>query len=220
MTTRREVTGAAPSAAAPPRRSGTSRHPGDQGCPAVRGPADRSVARSGQSLPARPAPPGRAPGQSAARSPADTNAGRRRPSADAAGRLAGKTIGFEVGPQCFAFCEGRREAATSGSETCRRFAGREHKSTRRLVNGVAEWGVPEIPADPKNGAWLGARQRRRSRVFGPPVVWVSGQAAWGLCGWPGLESGSGMRQRVTSKPRAASLPVWWAIWRRVLAWRS
>jgi hypothetical protein len=34
------------------------------------------------------------------------------------------------------------------------------------------------------------------------------------------ESGMEMRARVISKPRAASLPTWWAIWRRVVAWRS
>jgi hypothetical protein len=49
---------------------------------------------------------------------------------------------------------------------------------------------------------------------------AGGQAAWVLAAWPGLGSGSGMRQRVTSKPRAPSLPTWWAICRRVLAWRS
>ena len=41
-----------------------------------------------------------------------------------------------------------------------------------------------------------------------------GQAAWV---WPvgsGSGSGPGMRQRVTSKPRAPSLPMWWAISRR------
>src|SRR5882724_13148808 len=75
-------------------------------------------------------------------------------------------------------------------------------------------------ADPKMGPQPGARQRRRSRLFGLPVMWVSGQAAWVLAAGRGPGSGSGRRQRVTSKPRAPSLPTWWAICRRVLAWRS
>ena len=45
-----------------------------------------------------------------------------------------------------------------------------------------------------------------------------GQAAW--AGSVPSGAGSGMRQRVTSKPRDPSLPTWWAIWRRVSRWRS
>jgi hypothetical protein len=45
-----------------------------------------------------------------------------------------------------------------------------------------------------------------------------GQAAW--AGSVPSGSGSGMRQRVTSKPRAPSLPTWWATWRRTWRWRS
>src|SRR5215813_9582391 len=41
---------------------------------------------------------------------------------------------------------------------------------------------------------------------GPPVEWGPGQAAGVLAGPAG--SGPGMRQRVTSKPRAPSLPTW------------
>ena len=47
---------------------------------------------------------------------------------------------------------------------------------------------------------------------------VMGQAAGGFPGPPG--SGSGMRQRVTSKPRAPSLPTWWRTCRLTSARRS
>src|ERR1019366_5965872 len=73
-------------------------------------------------------------------------------------------------------------------------------------------------ANPKKGRQPGARQRRRSRLLGSPVMWVSGQAARVVPASSGPVSGR--RQRVTSKPRAPSLPTWWAICRRVLAWRS
>src|SRR5258708_14869453 len=57
----------------------------------------------------------------------------------------------------------------------------------------------------------GARQQPGGALAEPGWV-LAGQAAWVLAGPPG--SGSGMRQRVTSKPRAPSLPTWWAIRRR------
>ena len=45
-----------------------------------------------------------------------------------------------------------------------------------------------------------------------------GQAAW--AGPDPSGAGSGMRHRVTSKPRDPSLPTWWATWRRTSRWRS
>jgi hypothetical protein len=45
-----------------------------------------------------------------------------------------------------------------------------------------------------------------------------GQAAW--AGPDPSGAGSGMRQRVTSKPGDPSLPTWWVIWRRTSRWRS
>ena len=72
------------------------------------------------------------------------------------------------------------------------------------------------PSDPKIGAQLGARQQPAAVM--PSLRWLAGQAA-GV--WP-VRSGSasGMRHRVTSKPRAPSLPTWWAIWRRMSRSRS
>ena len=57
---------------------------------------------------------------------------------------------------------------------------------------------------------IGAGQGLRERGMG--------QAAWVRP----VPSGSawGTRQRVTSKPRDPSLPMWWAIWRRMSRWRS
>jgi len=46
----------------------------------------------------------------------------------------------------------------------------------------------------------------------------AGQAAW--AGPDPSGAGSGMRHRVTSKPRDPSLPTWWATWRRTSRWRS
>ncbi len=65
----------------------------------------------------------------------------------------------------------------------------------------------------------------RAAAPAEPARWPAGdgsggQAAWVLAAWPGSGCGSGGRQRVTSKPRAPSLLMWWAICRRVLAWRS
>ena len=73
--------------------------------------------------------------------------------------------------------------------------------------------------NPKNGPQLGARQRTPG-VTGRSGVCrgVMGQAA---CVVPGpAGSGSGMRQRVTSKPRAPSLPTWWRTCRLISARRS
>jgi hypothetical protein len=63
-----------------------------------------------------------------------------------------------------------------------------------------------------------ARGSTRRSEAEPGGIGGVGQAAW-LPVAAGSGSGSGMRQRVTSKPRAASLPTWWAIWRRVVGWR-
>jgi Helix-turn-helix domain len=62
------------------------------------------------------------------------------------------------------------------------------------------------------------RQRTLAIGAGQGLRGGMGQAAW--AGPVPSGSGSGMRQRVTSKPRDPSLPTWWAIWRRVSRWRS
>jgi hypothetical protein len=94
-----------------------------------------------------------------------------------------------------------------------------------LVTAFQAAGDPVISVDTKKKELTRKLEISWARGSGP---WPSGlvrvcergmgQAAWLFPGPPG--SGSGMRQRVTSKPRAPSLPTWWAICRRTLAWRS
>ena len=92
----------------------------------------------------------------------------------------------------------------------------------RFVTGTVltvDGGFLLTETDPKIGPWPGARQRTLAIECRPGACWCGmRQAAW-LFPVP-RGSGSGGRQRVTSKPSALSLPTWWAICRRVLAWCS
>src|SRR5262249_221452 len=76
--------------------------------------------------------------------------------------------------------------------------------------------LADEPSSPKMEISWACGSTRRSAA--EPGEGRAGGEAASLVGGGGLWAG--VWASVTSKPRAASLPTWWAIWRRVVAWRS